>query len=484
MHYKKRFIVSFIANFFKAGLGAVTSFLIARQLGPDETGRMFFLLFSFASFKGLFDLGTSSAFFTFLSKENQSVRFINIFFCWVLIQFITVFVFVAFLIPENYFNLIWVNEDRFTVILAFVASFMLNSVWTITAQMAEAARKTLQVQVIAVLFTGLHILIIILLIFFNKLGIHLILLAISFEWLFAGILAYKLYKPDKLKAKQSISSVLNLYKKFCLPLIPFLILGVIYEFADKWMLQSWGGSSEQAYFGIALKVSSIALLATSSLTRIFWKESALLAREGKFDELLSLYKKCSSFLLFVSIFFVAVVHPFTEELIFFTLGASYLGGVETMIVLLFYPIYQTLGQLLGSLMYALEKTVAYSIISSVFMLVSIIATYVLLAPKTFLIPGLNLGSLGLSLKVVLLSILSVNVMYFYICKVLGWPFIVKNQLLPLILVPIFYLLKYFISFLIHSVFLQILFYLSFLCILIGCILIIYKKNILKIYNEL
>ena len=39
-----------------------------------------FLLFSFASFKGLFDLGTSSAFFTFLSKEKQSVRFINIFF--------------------------------------------------------------------------------------------------------------------------------------------------------------------------------------------------------------------------------------------------------------------------------------------------------------------------------------------------------------------------------------------------------------------
>ena len=208
MHYKKRFVVSFIANFFKAGLGAVTSFLIARHLGPDETGRMFFLLFSFASFKGLFDLGTSSAFFTFLSKENQSSRFINIFFCWVFIQFLFVLIFVAFLIPESYFNLIWVNENRFTVILAFLASFMLNSVWTITAQMAEAARKTLQVQLLAVLFTGLHILIIILLIFFNKLGLHLILLAIFFEWLFAGILSYKLYKPDK--SKTQYASIIRL----------------------------------------------------------------------------------------------------------------------------------------------------------------------------------------------------------------------------------------------------------------------------------
>ena len=484
MNYKKRFIVSFIANFIKAGLSAVTSFLIARNLGPDDTGRIFFLLFSFASFKGLFDLGTSSAFFTFLSKENQSARFINIFFCWVFIQFITVFVFVAFLIPESFFSIIWLNEDRFTVILAFVASFMLNSVWTITAQMAEAARKTLQVQLIAVFFTILHVLVIIFLIYFDKLGIHLLFFAILFEWFFAGYFAFKLYKPTKFHNQQSFYEIFQLYKDFCLPLFPFILLSVIYNYADRWMLQNWGGSSEQAYFGIALKVSSIALLATSSLTKIFWKESALLAREGKFDELLSLYKKCSSFLLFVSIFFVAVIHPFAEELVLFTLGANYLGGVETMVVLLFYPIHQTLGQLIGSLMYALEKTVAYSIISSVFMLVSILVTYVLLAPKTFLIPGLNLGSLGLSLKVVLLNILSVNVMYFYICKVLGWPIMIKNQLLPLILIPIFYFLKYFISIFTNNSFLQILFYLSFLCVLIGCIVVIYKKDILKIYNEL
>lgn len=484
MHYKKRFLVSFIANFIKACLGAVTSFLVARHLGPDETGRMFFLLFSFASFKGLFDLGTSSAFFTFLSKENQSSRFINIFFCWVFIQFATVFVFVAFLIPESYFSLIWVNEDRFTVLLAFLASFMLNSVWTITAQMAEAARKTLQVQLIAVSFTSLHILIIILLIFFNKLGIHLILLAILFEWLLAGSLAFKLYKPDKSKSKQSLLSVLKMYKRFCLPLIPFLLIGVVYDFADKWMLQYWSGSSEQAYFGLAMRVSSIALLATTSLVKVFWKESALLAKEGKHNELFLFYKKSSSFLLLVSIFFVAIVHPFSEELVLITLGASYLGGVETMAVLLFYPIHQTLGQLLGSLMYALEKTVAYSIISSFFMLVSILATYVLLAPKAFLFPGLNLGSLGLSLKVVFLNILSVNVLYFYLCKVLGWPFMIKNQLLPLILIPLFYLLKYFISIFTNDTFLQIFIYFSFLSILIGFIAVIYKEKFLKLYNEL
>ena len=102
-----------------------------------------------------------------------------------------------------------------------------------------------------------------------------------------------------------------------------------------------------------------------------------------------------------------MVHPFTEELILFTLGASYLGGIEAMSVLLFYPIHQTLGQLIATLMYATEHTFAYSIISSIFMLLSIFISYILLAPETFFLPGLNLGALGLSIKVVILNILSV-----------------------------------------------------------------------------
>ena len=202
--------------------------------------------------------------------------------------------------------------------------------------MGEAARKTAQVQIIALSFTFLHIIIIVILIFFNQLGLHFILLSIIFEWLIAGILAFKLYKPDKTISKQSFSSIIQMYKRFCLPLLPLIILGIVYDFADKWMLQSWSGSIEQAYFGLAMKVSSIALLATTSILRVFWKESAVLAKQNNYSELYKIYYRCSSFLLFVSILFVAVVHPFTEELVLFTLGINYLGGVDAMAVLLFY----------------------------------------------------------------------------------------------------------------------------------------------------
>ena len=473
-----------MANFIKAGIGAITAFLIARNLGPDDTGRMFFLLFSFTSFKNILDLGSSSAFFTFLSKEQQSSKFIQTFFFWVFIQFVFPLLFISLIMPDYYLNLIWVNEDRNLIILAFIGSFMLNSVWNITSQMGEAARKTLHVQSIGVLFTILHLLIIITLIHFNNLGLQLILLAISIEWLFAGLFAYKLYKPCKPTPKENYLSILQMYVRFCLPLVPLIILGVVYDFADKWMLQSWSGSKEQAYFGIAMKVSSIALLATTSILKVFWKESAVLAKQNKYSELYIIYYRCSSFLLLVSILFVAVVHPFTKEIVLFSLGQNYLNGVASLAVLLFYPIHQTLGQLLGSLMYATEKTFAYSLISSAFMLLSIFTTYFVLAPKTFLIPGLNLGSFGLSAKVVILNILSVNVLYIYLSRLFKWPISFKNQTLPLLLIPLFYFLKYFFGIFTNNIIIILsLYLLTIICIFLF-ILFLFKDKFLQFYNEL
>ena len=61
---------------------------------------------------------------------------------------------------------------------------------------------------------------------------------------------------------------------FSSPFIPLMIFGFINDFGEKWMLQTWAGSEEQAYFGIAAQYAYIALLATVSIIKPFWKEIA------------------------------------------------------------------------------------------------------------------------------------------------------------------------------------------------------------------
>ena len=58
---KSRFLVSLIGNLIRSSISFVTIILLARWLGPQEFGRMAFLLATFLAFQQLFDMASSSA---------------------------------------------------------------------------------------------------------------------------------------------------------------------------------------------------------------------------------------------------------------------------------------------------------------------------------------------------------------------------------------------------------------------------------------
>src|SRR4030067_1502480 len=68
--------------------------------------------------------------------------------------------------------------------------------------------------------------------------------------------------------------MINEYWIYCSPLIGLSLVGFLYNFSDKWLLQKFGGALQQGYFQIATQFSSVSLLATSSILSVFWKEIA------------------------------------------------------------------------------------------------------------------------------------------------------------------------------------------------------------------
>ena len=73
-----RFAFTLGANFFRAGLNFTTGMLLARWLEPTRYGNMAFLLGTFLGVRQLLDLGSSSAFFTFLSQRPRT----GLWFAW------------------------------------------------------------------------------------------------------------------------------------------------------------------------------------------------------------------------------------------------------------------------------------------------------------------------------------------------------------------------------------------------------------------
>lgn len=437
-------------------------------------GRYFFVMFTFLSILTFIDFNASSAFFTFISKKKQSQKFVNIYLFWTFLQLFALFIVLSFIIPNHLISKLWIGESRSLILMGMLASFMQGRFWTVGAQMAEASMKTLNLQFISLVFTIIHFMIVLGLWVYGEATLHFLFLAIIVEWFIAGTLACRLYSCNKLCENETFSNIFKKYKIYCAPLVFLSLLNFAHSFSEKWMLQNWGGSSEQGYYGVAMRISSITLLVTNSIFNIFWKEITVQYDKKNYILLKNHIEKTVKYLFFFSSFLVAFIFPYTDLLIYYTLGTEYLQGAHTFMILIFYPITQALTHITSSFFFATEDTKSYSLIGSIFVSISMVINYFVLAPSDFFIPGFNLGSFGLSISLLLLNIILFNYSLYYIFKKLNYTYRWKFQLLIIFLLFFFILLKYSISFLSLTVEVSFLFY----CLITSIIILAYLlKNI-------
>ena len=173
----KRSGVSVIANGARVLIGLLNGILLARWLGPESYGTFAFLTVTFLAVRQLTDLGSSNAFFTFLSARKRSLDFILFYWLWLLIQALVLTALILVVIPKDLFITIWGDNQRLLVMLAFLATFMQGSVWTAVSQMGESERLTVAVQAIATFVMMMHLVVIVVFLF-NYLTLSALFIAI------------------------------------------------------------------------------------------------------------------------------------------------------------------------------------------------------------------------------------------------------------------------------------------------------------------
>lgn len=428
----KRSGVSLIANGARVLLGVLNGILLARWLGPESYGTFAFLTATFMAVRQLTDMGSSSAFFTFLSARKRSLSFVLCYWLWLLGQAVVLTALIVVIIPKDLFETIWSDSERLLVILAFLATFLQGSVWATAAQMGESERMTIAVQSIATFVMAMHFVVIVAFYIFEYLTLSSLFLAISLEWLVgSAFLLYIYFKRSnrmlRTENSESFSSILAEYYTYCIPFIPYVLVGFFHDFLDRWMLQTWSGSKEQAYFSLAMQISAVSMLAVASILRIFWKEVSEAKENKDFVKLRLIYEVTTKLMFIIATSVSLFLIPFASDLIVLTVGSSYLSGSNTLLILLIYPSYQALGQICGTMFLATGMTRANTVIGVSFMLIGLMVTYFLLAPSEYYIPGLNLASKGLALKMVVVQFIQVNMMAWYIAHYYKWRFHFYHQ---------------------------------------------------------
>lgn len=433
----KRSIFSAIYNIIRAGFGFFTALLLARWLGPEVYGVLAFLVASLLAARGLIDMSTSQAFFTFLSQRPRSKKFVNIFLLWIVFQLIISVLMIAVILPDSYIDSIWHGQSRILIVLALIAVFMQHQVYQIAVSMAEASRQTIRVQTLTLVITFSHLLIIIALWLWELLLLPLIFGVLILEWTAASFIAAKMYVTGPEKGNDSDDSIRSVFREFwsyCKPLIPYVLLGFFYVFVDRWLLQLWGGSEEQAYYAVAFQISSVSLLATAAVLQVFWKEVAEAYKLNNISLVQKLYTKTTRILFVISAIIAAAIIPWSEEVLSLILGVSYSQGAVTFTIMLLYPLYQCLGQINGSVFYATENGKIQANLGYVFMATSMVLTYLLLAPTIYGLPGMDLKSNGLAIKMLLMGFLHAAASSYIITRLFSVKFDLLHQLIVLFLV--------------------------------------------------
>ena len=422
---KARFLVSVGSNSLRALLGFVSGVLIARGLNPSGYGNLMFLIGSFVAIRSLLDMGSSSAFYTFISRQGRGLRFYLAYISWLLLQFMITLSLVALIIPSGIFERVWLGHHRKIVILASLAAFMQQQVWQTVSQIGESMRKTLKVQLLNLTVAMIYLITVSLLLVSGFMSVENILVLIIVQYTAATLLAFRLLREDRTAPAESevtLKQIVREYWVYCKPLILLSLVSFLYDFADKWMLQKFGGATQQGYFQIASQFANVSLLATASILSVFWKEIAASSAKNDHTRVAGLYHKVSRGLVLLGAIMTGLLLPWSKQIVMIVLGQAYTQAWPVLAIMLLYPIHQSMGQIGGTMFLASGQTQKYMLVSTVVMLVSLPLSYLMLAPKEGVVPGLGLSAIGIAIKMVLLGIVSVNIQAWVISRFSGWKF--------------------------------------------------------------
>lgn len=421
---KIRFLSTLIVNVMQMAFSFFSGLLVARALQPDGYGNLYFLIGSFMAINEILDLGTSSAFYTFISEKKRGRRFYLYYLAWKIIQFGVMSLLIYIIFPQSLLDRIWVGHKRGIIILAFIANFCRSHVWQLASQIGESIRATLVVQVFRVILVIAHLIVIAGAVWLGLLSVKVFFYIIIAEHVVFSLLVLNRVKENIIGGSDdsSFKSVFSEYKVYCIPLIIYGVVGFAYAFVDRWLLQSFGGAVEQGFYGISERLSAISLIVTTAILNIFWKEVAEGKAKGDFERIKIIYKKVSRSLYFFGALISCMLIPHAQELLIKILGPRYVQAWLPLSIMFLFPIHQALGQINGTFFYASSKTKIYSVVIIIMKIISFPITYFLIAPASANIPGLGLGATGMALKMFILQLIGVNILSYIIAKISKWKF--------------------------------------------------------------
>lgn len=422
---KKRYITKLLSGFIAGVINILLISIVPKALGPIAFGNFSYLQQFFSQVLAFFDGGTSVAFFTKLSANNNRKELIVFYFIYSLLLLFLLYFFVRGVKFFNYTEVLFPSIPHEYIIYGLWFGFF-TWISQVYIKISDSYALTVSVELIKIAHKLLSLMLLFFIIFmldfdlvlyfyFNYISLLSFLMVITFLFFKKGILSkgimYAYFPFRKLTVE---------FFEFSSPIFVFNIIAIAIGLFDIWLLQTMSGSVETGFYGLAYSVAAMCFLFTGAMTPIIAREFSKSYAIQDFEKIRELFKRYIPMLYSVAAYFSIFISFESEYIIGVFAGETFKGAYLVLVVISFYPIHQTYGQLSGSLFFSMGKTRLYRNIGIVSSIIGLIYSLIF-------IYFLEWGAVGFAWKVVLIQIISVNIQLYFNTKSL------KLRVLPFLI---------------------------------------------------
>jgi O-antigen/teichoic acid export membrane protein len=406
---------------------AASQMIIVRGLGPKTYGDFTFLTGFFGQVIGFLDMGTSIGFYTKLSQRQVEFKLVKFYFCFMTAVFLIIMSGVAFAHIYSFSGYLWPQQEINYIYLAAVYGTLF---WAtqILSQMIDAYGMTVIGEKIRIVQRGAALVLISLLYFLHLLNLESLF---YYHYLVMGVGGYFLVswiiQHDYLKAKGcrisrvEATNYMREFYRYSHPLFTYSLLAMLVGIFDKWLLQRFGGSIQQGFYGLSYQIGAICFLSASAMTPLLLREFSIAYGNRDMKQIAVLFRRYIPLLYSITAYFSCFIVVQADNVINLFGGEKYREAAVAVAIMALFPIHQTYGQMSSSVFYATGQTRLFRNISVLTMIFSLPITYFLIAPPEHL--GIGAGAIGLAVKMVLVQFVDVNIALYFNTKFLKLSFL-------------------------------------------------------------
>lgn len=416
---KKRYIYSLAINVLLFIPRFLNASLVPRSLGPARYGDFQFLINNFLSIKNFLDLGTSTAFFTYNAKNDEPSNLNFHYLLWWAVQLVLVVAFVAAAYLLGAHSGIWPRQDIENIALAAVCTWVFLLAQQLV-QFGDSKGLTVVCQKanLAANFVAAAFLV-------SAYSYGILTMRTAMLLYIVGPLILIIFLTARLSGRyfapgrpffKDFSKNYEYFREYCAPLAAYTLAVFIFDFADRWLLQSFGGSVAQGYYTLSYNWAAIALLFFNPLLNIFWREVSVFAKDGAHEMIGTTFVKFAKFSFVIASFVVIFMALNSEKIIYHIAGLQFTGAGLSFFIMLFYPLTQIYGQLIGCVYFSMERLRTYRDVGILFMFVNLALTALILIFGNMFYENFQFRAEFYSLKFFVTGLVGSDVMVYLICS--------------------------------------------------------------------